>query len=196
MKNKQNQSGKNHVFLSSTLKMKNYFLHIEKEKNFDQAEINITSSLKNSVSNTNNSAIIEKINKNFINKNIVDILDEMYLNNTISASMLKDKITPNNNENNIGISDLNLKFYISKNFLKEKIFIKKFYIEHEKLKDIRQDDKINKLMRNLKNNYIIDGKKLSNENYAIVAKESDFDILEKNLKIINANYTKVDKGKY
>jgi hypothetical protein len=200
--NKQNQIGKNHIFFSSSIRMKNYFLHVEKEKNFDQSEINITSSLKNirnNASDSNNSLVIEKINKSFINKNIVDVLDGVYLNNLSFNELKNDKLKTNENENKkdnqIGISDLNLRFFISKNFLKEKIHLNKYYIIYEKLNVIRQDEKTNKIMRNLKIDYF-EEKNDSNNNIAIIARDIDFDIVEKNLKMINADYVKIDKGKY
>ncbi len=178
--------------------MKNYFLHVEKEKNFDQSDINITAPLKNTTQNTytTNPAIIEKTIKNFVNKNIVDLLDEIYLKKSISNTAL-NKQSEAKSDTKISISDLNLKFFIAKNFLKEKNFGNKFYIEFEKLKDNRQDEKLNKIMRNLKNanNFsavaAADHKK---ESYAIVVKENDFFLLEKNLKIMNVEFKRIDKG--
>lgn len=192
--------------------MKNYFLHVEKEKNFDQADINLTASLKNSSNSTpTNPAIVEKITKIFVNKSIVELLDEIYLNKSISNNAI-NKQSNANNEAKIGIADLNLKFFISKNFLKEKSFAGKFYIEFEKLRDIRQDEKLNKILRNIKNAYFSDADEIFDNNkktgkknavvnlstnqgkHAIVAKEIDFSLLEKNLQAINAEYKRISKG--
>lgn len=183
--------------------MKNYFLHVEKEKNFDQAEINITAHLKSTSTSTTNPAIVEKTIKNFVNKNIVDFLEEIYLKKSITNTTF-NKNTEANSEAKISISDLNLKFFIAKNFLKEKNFASKFYIEFEKLKENRQDEKLNKIMRNLKNSNNFSAAATANataadykkESYAIIVKENDFFLLEKNLKIINAEFKTIDKGKF
>jgi hypothetical protein len=182
--------------------MKNYFLHVEKEKNFDQAEINIIAPLKNNNATATSPAIIEKTIKNFVNKNIVELLDEIYLNNSISKNSKNPSVnnnTYNKNENNepkIGTSDLNLKFFIAKNFLKENNFAGKFFIEFEKLKDIRQDEKLNKIMRKIKNVFLTSSNETTNKtnNYAVITKENDLFLIEKNLKAINAEYKTIDKG--
>jgi len=204
--------------------MKNYFLHVEKEKNFDQAEINITAGLKNNNSTvTTTSVIVEKTIKNFVNKNILELLDDIYLNLNSKSSVLqndfdKQQPTEANSHAKVGIADLNLKFFIAKNFLKEKNFANKFYIEIEKLKDNRQDEKLNKIIRKLKNFYFSANAVVANSNntsaaaaalavpvpvpvadikqsYAIIVKENDFFLMEKNLKAMDADYKIIDKGK-
>jgi len=173
--------------------MKNYFMQIEREKNFDQSDINISSLGKSNNSSPSNQAIAEKIAKNFINKAIVEILDEIYLNNNLPLKFFNDKKTENynqeqnNNENKMEFSDFNLKFFIAKNFLKEKSITKKLFIELERLRDHRNEDKLNKLIRNIKTDLY--------QSCAIVSKENDFDILEKNFKVMQAKFQRIDKGK-
>lgn len=204
--------------------MKNYFLNLEKEKgkSFDQ-EINLTANLKSTnghsnnmnhkpteVSmnnptvnsnknyaniNTNSILIKAEVIKNFLNKTIYETLDEVYLINYNKENSSIKIIDPNQKKNNstinkLNISDLNVKFFVGKNFLREKTFINKFFLHLERLSDMRQDTKINKMIRILKNEFFSSFK----YNIAIVAKESDFSIIENNIKCFDRNYTKISKS--
>jgi hypothetical protein len=210
-----------HILISSITNLNNLFLNIDKEKIGDLSDKNNTTILNDSQSQNNNnqsqiqntnqnqnkiieysSNLFEKMKKKFYEKNLLEIIDAIYLsskNISLNKSNETDKKISDGTfyydtkspKNSIG--DFNIKVNIGRNFLNEKLYTNKFHYENEKLKDLIIDIKINKLNRKIRQ--VLNEPKFENiKNFCIIYKDN-FQNIENNLSLLNLPFTHINKGK-
>ena len=194
-----------HILISSTTNLKNFFLGMDKENLGDLSDTKMNDMLNSSQTNSGfSNMIFDKVKKKFYQKNLLEIIDTIYLSSK-NISLNKSNETDKKIEDGTfyfdtkspkySVNDFNLKINIGGNFLNEKLYANKFNFENEKLKDTQNDHKINKFVRKIR--YIMNDQQFNEcEIFCVVYKDKDFKTVENNLKMINADFLHINKGKY